>query len=119
MSLRSRLLGSALLVVGVTAVGLAGTVAPAFVPSSSAADGIALTAPAPLSSLAAPALLAAGSVLLVGGAAAATGGDGSARAALVAPAFGAVAALAFGVGLVAAPGSAPATATNPAAHAVL
>ncbi|ELZ45302.1 hypothetical protein C464_12480 [Halorubrum coriense DSM 10284] len=119
MSLRSRLRGSALLVVGAAALGLAGAVAPALVPSSSAADGIALAVPSPVSSLAAPALLAGGSVLLVGGAAAATGTDGSARAALVAPALGAVAALAFGVGLVVAPESISATATNPAARAAL
>ncbi|MDV7350561.1 hypothetical protein R3751_12345 [Halorubrum distributum] len=119
MSLRSRLLGSALLVVGVAALGLAGTVAPGFVPSSSAPDGITFVSPSHVSLLAAPALLAAGSVLLVGGAAAAGGTERSARAALVAPALGAAAAFAFGVGLVLAPASVPETATNPAAHAVL
>ena len=119
MSLRSRLLGSALLVVGVAALGLAGTVAPGFVPSPSSAEGIAFVTPSPVSFLAAPALLAAGSVLLVGGAAAAGGTERSARAALVAPALGAAAAFAFGVGLVLAPASVLETATNPAAHAVL
>ncbi|RLM68377.1 hypothetical protein [Halorubrum sp. Atlit-26R] len=119
MSLRSRLLGSALLVVGVAALGLAGTVAPGFVPSPSSAEGIAFVTPSPVSFLAAPALLAAGSVLLVGGAAAAGGTERSARAALVAPALGAAAAFAFGVGLVLAPASVPETATNPAAHAAL
>jgi hypothetical protein len=119
MSLRSRLLGSALLVVGVAALGLAGTVAPGFVPSPSSPDGISFVSPSPVSLLAAPALLAAGSVLLVGGAAAAGGTDRSARAALVAPALGAVAAFAFGLGLVLSPASVPATATNPAAYAAL
>ncbi|MEZ3165859.1 hypothetical protein ABNG02_00790 [Halorubrum ejinorense] len=119
MSLRSRLVGSALLVVGVAAFGLAGTVAPGFVPSSSSADGIAFVAPSPVSLYAAPALLAVGSVLLVGGAAAAGGTDRSARAALVAPALGAVAALAFGVGLALAPASVPEMAANPATRAAL
>jgi hypothetical protein len=119
MSLRSRLLGSALFVVGAAAIGLAGTVAPGFVPSPSAADGIAFVTPSPVSWLAAPALLAAGSVLLVGGAAAAGGTDRSARPALFAPALGAIAALAFGVGLVLAPESLAETATNPATRAAL
>ena len=119
MSLRSRLLGSALLVVGVAALALAGSVAPGFVPSSSAPDGITFVNPSPVSLLAAPALLAAGSVLPVGGAAAAGDTDRSARAALVAPMLGAAAAFAFGVGLVLAPGSVAATATNPVAHATL
>lgn len=119
MSLRSRLVGSALLVVSVATIGLAGTVTPALVPSSSAPDGIALVTPSSAPSVAASALLAVGSILLVGGAAAAVGTDGSARAALVGPVFGAVAALAFGVGLVVAPESVPATATNPAARAAL
>ncbi|ELZ38562.1 hypothetical protein [Halorubrum tebenquichense] len=119
MSLRSRLLGPALLVVGVGALGLAGTVSSGFVPSSSAPDGIAFVTPSPVSSLATPALLAAGSVLLVGGTAAAGGTDASARAALVAPALSTVAAFAFGVGLFLAPASVPETATNPAAQAAL
>jgi len=119
VSLRSRLLGSALLVVGAAALGVAGTVTPALVPSSSAADGVALVIPSPVSLFAAPALLAAGSVLLVGGTAAAGGTDRSARAALVAPALGAAAALAFGVGLALAPASVAETATNPASRAAL
>jgi len=119
MSLRRRSLGSVLLVVGVAALGLAGTVAPGFVPSPSSPDGIAFVTPSPVSLLAAPALLAAGPVLLVGGAAAAGGTDRSARAALVAPALSAAAAFAFGVGLALAPASVPETAMNPAAHATL
>lgn len=119
MSLRSRLLGSALLVVGVAALGLAGTVSIGLVPSSSTADGITFVTPSPVSLLATPALLAAGSVLLVGGTVAAGGTDASARAALVAPALGAVAALAFGVGLFLAPASVLETAANPAARVML
>ncbi|QWC19008.1 hypothetical protein [Halorubrum sp. 2020YC2] len=119
MSLSSRLVGSALLVVGVAALGFAGTVSTGLVPSSSAPDGIAFVTPSPVSLLATPALLAAGSVLLVGGTAAAGGTDASARAALVAPALSVVAALAFGAGLFLAPASVPETVTNPAAQTAL
>ncbi|TKX76022.1 hypothetical protein EXE46_00450 [Halorubrum sp. GN11_10-6_MGM] len=119
MALRSRLLGSALLVVGVAAIALAGTVSIGLVPSSSAPDGIAFVTPSPVSLLATPALLAVGSVLLVGGTAAAGGTDASARAALVAPALSIVAALAFGAGLFLAPESVPETVTNPAARTAL
>lgn len=117
-TLRSPLLGPVLVLLGVAALGYAGTFAPAVVPSPSA-DGVASAVVSPLSLLATPALLAAGSVLLVGGAAAAAGADRSARPALVAPALGAAAAFAFGVGLVADPGSVPATATTPAAYDAL
>lgn len=102
MSLRSRLLGSALLVVGVAAIAATVSLAPT-VPPEPAADSVSLIAPTPYSFIATPPLLAVGSVLLVGGAAALAGIDLSARAALLAPAVGGVAAFAFVVVAVTAP----------------
>jgi hypothetical protein len=112
-TLRSRLLGSVLLVVGAAVLAYAGTVAPAVVAAPSPDGGVPLVARTPLSLLAAPALLAAGSVLVVGGAGAVAAADRSARPALLAPTLGALAALAFGVGLAADPGALPATVTHP------
>jgi hypothetical protein len=72
MSLRSRLLGSALLVVGAAALAATVSLAPA-VPPESAVDAVSLIAPTPYSFVATPSLLALGSVLLIGGAAAVAG----------------------------------------------
>jgi hypothetical protein len=102
MSLRSRLLGSALLVVGVAAFATTVSVAPA-IPPESAADSVPLIAPTPYSFVATPPLLAVGSVLLVGAAAALAGVDLSARATLLAPALGGIAAFAHVAGVVTAP----------------
>ena len=102
MSLRSRLLGSALLVVGVAALATTVSVAPT-VPPESAADSVTVIVPTPYSFIVTPLLVAAGSVLLVGGGAAFAGTDLSARASLLAPALGGVATFALVVGAVAAP----------------
>ena len=102
MSLRSRLLGSALLVVGVAALATTVSVTPT-VPPESAADSVSLIAPTPYSFVVTPLLVAVGTVLLVGGAAALAGVDLSARATLLAPAVGGVAAFALVAGVVAAP----------------
>ena len=102
MSLRSRLLGSALLVVAVAALATTVSVTPT-VPPESAADSVSLTAPTPYSFVVTPLLVAVGTVLLVGGAAALAGVDLSARATLLAPAVGGVAAFALVAGVVAAP----------------
>ncbi|TKX81979.1 hypothetical protein [Halorubrum sp. SD626R] len=102
MSLRSRLLGSALLVVGVAALATTVSVTPT-VPPESAADSVSLIAPTPYSFVVTPLLVAVGAVLLVGGAAALAGVDLSARATLLAPAVGGVAAFALVAGVVAAP----------------
>ena len=102
MSLRSRLLGSALLVVGAAALAATVSLAPA-VPPESAVDAVSLIAPTPYSFVATPPLLALGSVLLIGGAAAVAGANLSARATLLAPAIGGTAAFALVAGVVAAP----------------
>jgi hypothetical protein len=102
MSLRSRLLGSALLVVAVAALATTVSVTPT-VPPESAADSVSLIAPTPYSFVVTPLLVAVGTVLLVGGAAALAGVDLSARATLLAPAVGGVAAFALVAGVVAAP----------------
>lgn len=96
VSLRRRLVGAALLAVAAAAFGLAATVSPAVVPAAGTPD---LVVPSPASLLAAPALLAGGSVLLVSGGATLLDADLSARTALLAPAFGAVSALALGTGI--------------------
>lgn len=102
MSLRSRLLGSALLVGGVAAFAATVSIAPT-VPPESAAGSASIIAPTPYSFVATPPLLAVGSVLLVGGIAALAGADLSARTALLAPAVGGVTAFVFVVGAVTAP----------------
>ncbi|EMA60185.1 hypothetical protein [Halorubrum lipolyticum] len=99
-SLRRRLLGAALLAAAAAAFGVAATVAPVIVPEAGTASGNPdLVVPSPVSLLAAPALLAVGSVLLVSGGATLLDADLSARAALLAPALGAVVALALGTGI--------------------
>jgi hypothetical protein len=102
MSLRSRLLGSALLAVGVAAIAATVSLAPT-VPPEPAADSVSLIAPTPYSFVATPPLLAVGSVLLVGGVAAIAGANLSARATLFAPVLGGIAAFALVAGVVAAP----------------
>ena len=102
MSLRSRLLGSALLVGGAAAFTTTVSVAPALSPES-AADAASIIAPTPYSFVATPPLLAVGSVLLIGGAAALTGSNLSARATLFAPALAGIAAFALVAGVVTAP----------------
>ena len=102
MSLRSRLLGSTLFVAGVAALAATVSLAPT-VPPESAADAASLIAPGPYSFVATPPLLAVGSVLLVGAAAALAGVDLSARATLLAPALGGIAAFAHVAGVVTAP----------------
>jgi len=102
MSLRSRLLGSALFVAGVAALAATVSLAPT-VPPESVADAASLIAPTPYSFVATPPLLAVGSVLLVGGAAALTGADLSARETLLAPALGWIVAFALVAGVVTAP----------------
>ncbi|WP_434521067.1 hypothetical protein [Halorubrum sp. AS12] len=102
MSLRSRLLGSALLVAAVAVFAATVSVAPT-VPPESATDSVSLIAPTPYSFIATPPLLAVGSVLLVGGVAALAGADLSARATLLAPALGGMAAFAVVAGALAAP----------------
>ncbi|TKX87268.1 hypothetical protein EXE43_04155, partial [Halorubrum sp. SS5] len=91
MSLRSRLLGSALLVAAAAALAATVSLAPT-VPPESAAGSVSAIAPTPYSFVATPPLLAVGSVLLIGGAAALASADLSARAALFAPALGGAAA---------------------------
>lgn len=99
-ALRRRLLGSVLLAVAAAAFAGATAVAPVIVPGVGTAPGDPdLVVPSPVSLLAAPALLAAGSVLSVSGAAALADADLSARAALLSPALGAVGALALGTGI--------------------
>ncbi|WP_280586496.1 hypothetical protein [Halorubrum sp. Boch-26] len=99
-SLRRRLVGAALLAVAATAFGLAATVSPAVLPEAGTASGNPdLVVPSPVSLLAAPALLAGGSVLLVSGGATLLDADLSARTALLAPALGVVGALALGTGI--------------------
>jgi hypothetical protein len=102
MSLRSRLLGSALLVASLAVFAATVSLAPT-VPPESATDSVSLIAPTPYSFLATPPLLAVGAVLLVGGVAALASVDLSARATLVAPALGGVAAFALVAGVVTAP----------------
>ncbi|TKX53411.1 hypothetical protein EXE42_12960 [Halorubrum sp. SP3] len=102
MSLRSRLLGSALLVVGVAAIAATVSLAPT-VPSESATGSVSLIVPTPYSLIATPPLLALGSVFLVGGAAAFADATLSARATLVAPVLGGIAAFALVTGVVTAP----------------
>ncbi|ELZ54530.1 MULTISPECIES: hypothetical protein [Halorubrum] len=102
MSLRSRLLGSALLTVALAAFAASVSLAPT-VPLEPAADAVSIIAPTPYSFLVAPALFAVGGVLLVGGAAALAGVDLSARATLLAPALGGLAAFAVVVGVLNAP----------------
>ncbi|ELZ47596.1 hypothetical protein C463_02491 [Halorubrum californiense DSM 19288] len=102
MSLRSRLLGSALLVAGAAMFAATVSLVPT-VPPESGADAVSLIAPTPYSFIATPPLLAVGSVLLIGGAAALAGADLSARATLLAPALGGIAAFALVVGVVSAP----------------
>jgi len=103
MSLRSRLLGSALLVVGVAAFAASISLAPT-VPPEPAADAVSgVIATTPFAFVAAPALFAVAAVLLVGGAAAVVGIDLSARATLLAPALGGLAAFAVVVGVPNAP----------------
>ncbi|PHQ39475.1 hypothetical protein DJ69_05915 [Halorubrum persicum] len=99
-SLRRRLVGAALLAAGAVTFGVAITIAPVIVPEVGTASGTPdIVVPSPVSLLAAPALLAAGSVLLVSGGATLRDAGLSARAALLAPALGAVGALAFGTGI--------------------
>ncbi|OYR48205.1 hypothetical protein [Halorubrum sp. Ea8] len=99
-ALRRRLLGLVLLAVAGAAFAGAATVAPAVVPGSATASGTPdFVVPSPVSLLVAPALLAAGSVLVVSGGAALVDADLSARTALLAPALGAVGALALGAGI--------------------
>ncbi|VTT86696.1 hypothetical protein DM2_2734 [Halorubrum sp. DM2] len=103
MSLRSRLLGSALLVVGVAAFAAAVSFAPT-VPPEPAADAVSgVIATTPFAFVVAPALFAVAAVLLVGGTAALAGADLSARATLLAPALGGAAAFAAAVGALDAP----------------
>jgi hypothetical protein len=99
-ALRRRLFGLALLAVAAAAFAGAAALTPVIVPNAGAASGDPdLVVPSPISLLAAPALLAAGSVLAVSGAAALADADLSARVALLAPALGAVGALALGTGI--------------------
>ncbi|MFO8116248.1 MAG: hypothetical protein R6U01_12980 [Halorubrum sp.] len=100
-ALRRRLLGSVLLAVAAVAFAGATAVAPviALPGIGTASADPELVVPSPVSLLAAPALLAAGSVLSVSGAAALADADLSARAALLSPALGAVGALALGTGI--------------------
>ena len=101
---RRRLIGLALLVVAAVAFASAVAVAPALVPGTGTASAAPdLVVPSPISLLAAPALLAAGSVLVVSGAAALLDVDLSARVALLAPAIGGVASFALVAGVVTAP----------------
>ena len=102
MSLRSRLVGSALLLVGLAAFAATVSISPT-VPPESAAGSVSAIAPTPFSFVLAPPLLAVGSVLLVGGAAAFAGADLSARTTLLAPAVGGVVAFALVAGVVTAP----------------
>ncbi|QAU13372.1 hypothetical protein EKH57_11965 [Halorubrum sp. BOL3-1] len=103
MSLPRRLLGSALLVAAVAAFAATVSIAPT-IPPESAADSVpGVIAPTPYSFVAAPPLLAVGSVLLVGGTAAFAGAGPSARATLLAPALGGIAASGVVAGVVAAP----------------
>jgi len=118
-TLRRRLVGSVALLAAAASLYLASGTAPALVPSSSSSAGLAAVTPSPVSLIASPSLLAAGSVLFVGGVAALSGTELSARAALSAPAIGAAAAVAFGLGVGIAPGSALATAADPAAYDLL
>ncbi|WP_049983811.1 hypothetical protein [Halorubrum sp. BV1] len=100
LSVSRRLRGAVLLALAVAAFASAAAVAPVIVPEAGGASGSpAGVSPSPISRLAAPALLAAGSVFFVGGAAALADADLSARAALLAPALGAGAALALGTGI--------------------
>jgi len=118
-TLRRRLVGSIALLAAAASLYLASETTPAIVPSSSGSTGVTAVTPSPLSLLASPPLLAAGSVLLVGGVAALADADLSARAALSAPAIGAAAGVAFGLGFGVVPRSALATATDPAAYELL
>ena len=103
-AIRRRLLGLALLAVAAVAFASAAAVAPVIVPNAGAASGDPdLVVPSPVSLLAAPALLAAGSVLVVSGAAALLDADLSARVALLAPAIGGGVAFALVAGVVTAP----------------
>ncbi|RLM50861.1 hypothetical protein [Halorubrum sp. Atlit-28R] len=116
MSLRSRLLGSALLVASLAVFAATVSLAPT-VPPESATDSVSLIAPTPYSFLATPPLLAVGAVLLIGGAAALASADLSARAALLAPALGGVAAFALVAGVAAAPAAILPVLADPAALA--
>ena len=98
MTLPRRALGLALLVAAAGALVFAARLAPAVAPVDGPGAPV-LLAPSPFSNLATPALLAAGSILLVTGLTALTGSALSARSALVAPAVGGVAGIAFGVNL--------------------
>ncbi|WP_123619998.1 hypothetical protein [Halorubrum sp. CSM-61] len=118
-TLRRRLVGSVALLAAAASLYLASETTLAVVPSSSSPTGLSVVTPSPVSLLASPLLLAAGSVLLVGGVAALADADLSARAALSAPAIGAATAVAFGLGLGVAPESTLATATDPAAYDLL
>ena len=102
MSLRSRLLGPVLLVVGVAAIAATVSIAPT-VPPEPTADSVSLIAPTPYSFIATPPLLAVGSVLLIGGAAALASSNLSARATLLAPVFGGIVGFALVAGVVTAP----------------
>lgn len=115
-TLRRRLVGSVALVVATASLVLAAGTTPAIVASSTSSTGFAAVTPSPVSWLVSPALLAVGSVLLIGGAAALADADLSARAAMLAPALGVVTAGVFGLGFGLDPGSALATATDPAAY---
>jgi|AntRauMinimDraft_4_1070384.scaffolds.fasta_scaffold00147_21 hypothetical protein len=96
---RRRLLGVALLSVAAAIFSLASTVTPGFVPGvETASDLPPFITPSPFSAVAAPALLAIGSVLLVSGAAALAAVDLSARLALLAPVIGVLVALGFALG---------------------
>ncbi|MFD1570938.1 hypothetical protein [Halorubrum laminariae] len=95
-----RIRGGVLLALAAAAFAGAAAVAPVIVPETGGAAGSPdLVVPSPVSMLAAPALLAAGSVFLVAGAAALGDADLSARAALLVPAVGGVAAVALGIGV--------------------
>lgn len=120
MSLRRRALGVVLLGIALAAFAGAATVAPTIGPGSTTASGAPdLVVPSPVSLLAAPAFLAAGSVLLVAGGAALADVDLSARAALLAPALGGGVALALGTGIDAAIGASLAAFAAPDAIATL
>lgn len=114
-----RLVGLVALVVAAASLALAAGTTPAIVASSTSSTGFAAVTPSPVSLLASPALLAVGSVLFVGGAAALADANLSARAAMLAPTLGVVAAGVFGLGFGLDPGSALATATDPAAYELL
>jgi len=114
IALRRPLLGLVLLAVAAVAFAGAAAVAPAIVPGIGTASGDPdLVVSSPVSLLATPALLAAGSVLLVGGVAALADTDLSARAALLAPGVGALVGFAVVTGVATAPAAVLAALSEP------